>query len=77
MSLSMPRGKYCVARPLSPHQLFLNQPPNWMKKNRTKYYDLVSGLLLRATLTGCCGGHTPSVHWAKAVKPDPGLKAFF
>ena len=39
-------------------------------------YDVVSGLLLRATLTGCCGSHiryNPSVHFRRN-KPTQGRR---
>ena len=35
--------------------------PAWMMENGAKCYYVVSSLLLRATLTGCCEGHAPSV----------------
>ena len=40
---------------------FQSNPPAWMMENGARCYYVVSGLLLRATLTGCCKSHTLSV----------------
>ena len=40
-----------------------SRPSPWLDDgNGAGFYDVVSGLLLCAKLTGCCRSHSPSVH---------------
>ena len=55
--------------------------PIWMIENGVRYYDSISGLLLRATLTDCCGviPHlclTNGINQRQcgAIKPNPGAR---